>query len=220
MTEADWLQGSNSHEMLPPCRKVIRYHLQKGRLFAVACCNRILNLLTDNRSRSAIKITEQFAAGRASDEELRAAAKAAEAAHADAFRAKGKIGASGEWAAQFAASSDAWFAATRASNFAYVAAGDPVLEPGPEKEAQSKLLRCIFGPLPFRSVTLDSMTLTQHTQHLAELIYEDQTFDRLPILADLLEEAGCQQDEVLNHLRSGGEHVRGCWALDLVLGKS
>jgi hypothetical protein len=55
---------------------------------------------------------------------------------------------------------------------------------------------------------------------LAEAIYAERTFDRLPILADALEDAGCFEERVLSHLRSPGPHVRGCWALDLVLGKS
>jgi hypothetical protein len=55
---------------------------------------------------------------------------------------------------------------------------------------------------------------------LAQAIYDEQAFDRLPILADALEEAGCTDADILNHCRSGGEHVRGCWVVDLVLGKS
>jgi hypothetical protein len=51
-------------------------------------------------------------------------------------------------------------------------------------------------------------------------IYADRAFDRLPLLADALEDAGCTDDELLGHLRAPGPHVRGCWAVDLVLGKS
>jgi hypothetical protein len=54
---------------------------------------------------------------------------------------------------------------------------------------------------------------------LAEGIYNDRAFDRLPVLADALEDAGCTEAEILAHCRSGGEHVRGCWVLDLILGK-
>jgi hypothetical protein len=59
-------------------------------------------------------------------------------------------------------------------------------------------------------------TVTQ----LAESIYTDRAFDRLPILADALEEAGCDNADILAHCRQGGEHARGCWVLDLLLGKS
>jgi hypothetical protein len=55
--------------------------------------------------------------------------------------------------------------------------------------------------------------------NLAQIIYESFAFDRLPHLADALEHAGCTDAELLGHLRSPGPHVRGCWAVDLVLGK-
>ena len=54
---------------------------------------------------------------------------------------------------------------------------------------------------------------------LAASIYAERAFDRLTILADALEEAGCDAAELLTHLRWPGPHARGCWALDLVLGK-
>jgi hypothetical protein len=219
ITEAEWVASGDSYEMLRPCRKVIRYNPRKGRLFAVACCNRILHLLLDPRSRAAVETAAQYAERRVDEDHLRAAREAASAAHADAFRSKGKVGASGEWAAEFAASSDAWFAATSASNFAYVAAGDPVSEPGPEKKAQSHLVRCIFGPLAFRPVLVDSSWLSSTGVGLAKAIYDERAFDRLPILADALEEAGCTNADILAHCRGPGPHVRGCWVVDLLLGK-
>jgi hypothetical protein len=54
---------------------------------------------------------------------------------------------------------------------------------------------------------------------IAQAIYDKRAFDRLPILADALEEAGCTNQDMLGHCRSGGEHVRGCWAVDLILGR-
>jgi hypothetical protein len=54
---------------------------------------------------------------------------------------------------------------------------------------------------------------------LASHIYDSRAFDRLPILADALEEAGCKDAEILAHCRGPGPHVRGCWVVDLVLGK-
>jgi hypothetical protein len=54
---------------------------------------------------------------------------------------------------------------------------------------------------------------------LAQAIYDERAFDRLPVLADALEEAGCTDADLLGHLRGPGPHVRGCWALDLLLGK-
>jgi hypothetical protein len=54
---------------------------------------------------------------------------------------------------------------------------------------------------------------------LAQAIYTDRAFDRLPILADALEEAGCTDAAILEHCRGPGPHVRGCWVVDLLLGK-
>jgi hypothetical protein len=55
--------------------------------------------------------------------------------------------------------------------------------------------------------------------HLAQAIYTDRAFDRMPILADALEDAGCTNQDILEHCRGGGEHVRGCWVVDLLLAK-
>jgi hypothetical protein len=85
-------------------------------------------------------------------------------------------------------------------------------------DAQPKLVRDIFGN-PFRPVTVDSAWLSPTVVSLATRIYDDRAFDRLPILADALEDAGCTNADILNHCRQPGEHVRGCWAVDLVLGK-
>ena len=62
--------------------------------------------------------------------------------------------------------------------------------------------------------------LTSTVEQLAESIYADRAFDRLPILADALEDAGCTNADILNHCRQPGEHVRGCWVIDLLTGRS
>jgi len=83
----------------------------------------------------------------------------------------------------------------------------------------SWLLRCIFGN-PFRPVTFSPAWRSETTVSLANGIYEERAFDRLPILADALEEAGCDHTDVLTHCRGLGPHARGCWVVDGVLGKS
>lgn len=80
------------------------------------------------------------------------------------------------------------------------------------------LLREIIGN-PFRAVSLPVTWLTPKVVAMGQQIYDDRAFDRLPILGDALEEGGCTNAEVLNHCRGPGPHVRGCWAVDLVLGK-
>jgi hypothetical protein len=92
-----------------------------------------------------------------------------------------------------------------------------------ERWARSKLLRDIFGPLPFRPILLDLAWLTWNNgtvRRLAQTICDERAFDRMLILADALEEAGCDNADILNHCRQPGEHVRGCWVVDLILGKT
>ena len=91
-----------------------------------------------------------------------------------------------------------------------------------EWAAQAALLRDIFGLLPFRPVTITPAWLAWNAGtvvRLAQGIYDDRAFDRLPILADALEEAGCHDADILAHCRQPGEHMRGCWVVDLLLGK-
>src|SRR5262249_37771659 len=89
---------------------------------------------------------------------------------------------------------------------------------GVEAVAQCALMHDIFGN-PFRPTAVDPDWLTSTVALLARGIYEERAFDRMPILADALQDAGCDSDDLLTHLRGSGPHVRGCWALDLVLGK-
>lgn len=85
--------------------------------------------------------------------------------------------------------------------------------------ARSPLLHDIFGPLPFHDITCDPAWLTDTVRTLACGIYEQKAFERMPILADALQDAGCENEDILNHCRDTAcEHVRGCWVLDLLLG--
>ena len=81
-----------------------------------------------------------------------------------------------------------------------------------------QLLREIVGN-PFRPVAFDPRWQTSDTVGLAQAIYEDRAFERLPILADALMDAGCEDEQIISHCRGEGPHVRGCWVVDLVLGK-
>ncbi|WP_238603035.1 hypothetical protein [Fimbriiglobus ruber] len=85
-----------------------------------------------------------------------------------------------------------------------------------ERQAQSSLIRDIF---PFHPITLSPSYLTPTVLSLAHGIYEDRAFDRMPILADALQDAGCDNEDILTHCRGPGPHVRGCWVIDLVLNK-
>jgi hypothetical protein len=93
-----------------------------------------------------------------------------------------------------------------------------------ERAAQADLPRDIFGPLPFRDVQIDQAWVTWNdgtVRRIAQGIYDEKAFGRMVILADALLESGCDCEEMIEHCREQGTvHVRGCWCLDLLLGKA
>lgn len=89
---------------------------------------------------------------------------------------------------------------------------------GSELEPIASLVRDIVGR-PSSLVTPDPDWLTSTVTQLAAAIYQDRAFDSLPILADALEDAGCDNSDILAHCRGPEKHVRGCWVIDLLLGK-
>jgi hypothetical protein len=90
-----------------------------------------------------------------------------------------------------------------------------------ERARQCDVLRDLIGN-PFRPVAVDPRWLAWNERtvpRLARALYDEKDFDNLPILADALEDAGCDDADILRHCREPGRHVRGCWLLDLLLGK-
>jgi hypothetical protein len=97
-------------------------------------------------------------------------------------------------------------------------------------QGQAALLRELFGPLPFVQVHIDPSWLAWNdglVRKMAQSAYEERLLPeglvdrtRLLVLADALEEAGCADEEIVAHLRGPGQHVRGCWPIDLLLGKN
>ncbi len=87
-----------------------------------------------------------------------------------------------------------------------------------EKAAQADIIRDIFGN-PFRPVVISPDWRTATATAIARQMYESRDFGAMPILADALQDAGCNDEDILDHCRGNGPHVRGCWVVDLVLGK-
>ena len=88
-----------------------------------------------------------------------------------------------------------------------------------EYREQTALVRCLFAN-PFRPRPACGAWLTSEVRALADAIYAERAFDRMPLLADALEASGCTNADLIEHCRSGKEHARGCWVVDLLLGKS
>jgi hypothetical protein len=78
------------------------------------------------------------------------------------------------------------------------------------------LVRDLFGN-PFRPAVIVPSCLNTAVLAIARGVYEERAFDQLSILADALEDAGCDNAEILTHCRRPGQHVRGCWVVDLIL---
>jgi hypothetical protein len=214
VTESEWLACADPTLML-------EYLLGKAsdrklRLFAVACCRLIEPFIRHEGYHRAVEAAEGFADGRVAVESLSQARAAAWATCEEA------VWKAGDWvgrACQAVADPSAASAAATAA-VAVAAYDGPEASPGYRAASarQAELLRCIAGN-PSRPAADDPAWLTSTSASLARAIYAERAFDRLPILADALEEAGCDDADVLAHCRGDGPHARGCWALDLVLGK-
>ena len=244
MTEKDWLECADLEAMLKDLRTSGRASERKLRLFACGCCRRIWHLLVNPASRRAVEITEQFVDGLVS-EGVRAAAEGSagvvlrscgENVPADvritgaAARAVHAVVA----AVDYSLSTQIYRRPREPIQLALAAARgaaeqvravltvgcktEPIRVERAAAREQCEWLRCVFGN-PFCPTACDPAWQTPPVLDLAGTAYEERRFDDLPLLADTLEEAGCADADLLAHLRSSDPHVRGCWALDLLLGK-
>jgi hypothetical protein len=203
MTEAEWLACKDPKPML----EFLRSKASDRKLRLMLCGWSRLNWRwLPQQSRSAVAVAELFADGSASDADRRSA---------DAelwWATRGGHITARHWLARLTleGSLDLWEAAHAS------ASSNPKV-----KNRQITIFGDVFGN-PFRPVTVDPSWLAWNNAtviKMAEAIYNGRTFDRLPILADALEDAGCTNEDMLTHCRQPGEHVRGCWAVDLLTGR-
>jgi hypothetical protein len=224
MTEAEWLTATYTEPMLEFLRG--KASDRKLRLFGVACCRSMFATVTINPwDEHAVMTAERYADGVAELIELAEAVAATTSDWTAAFACAEAASVEGGFAAaQHASDNAAWEVG---SQVASRSDADDVFDDehpirmaaqSAERATQSRLLRDVFGN-PFRPVVFDPAWRSEPVSALAAGIYTDQAFDRLPILADALEEAGCDHADILNHCRGPGPHVKGCWVVDLVLGK-
>lgn len=231
MNEAEWLnEQRRSQGMVWTLRgtKVTRTKAgkRKLRLFACACCRLVWDMLHDPLLRQSVEVAEQFAEGESGKDELEKAYGSTRGLgvgmltpHAPGHRERIAACMAGD-----AARPNAFSAAFYMTAYPVSLAGYRVQE----KDSDAllcELLHCIFGN-PFRPIALDSVWLTPSVRALARSAYDERILpagtldpDRLAVLADALEDAGCDSADLLSHLRGPGPHVRGCWALDLILAK-
>jgi hypothetical protein len=225
MTESDWWACKEPQKMLVTLQATGKASDRKLRLFACACVRQALPLMAERRNRLAVEVMERFADAQAGEAD-RVRAEAA---------ARGSAGAAGaDYAAwwMLASVEDACGIAATVSRITAKAAarsrsrGGPLLNFFAERVLQADLLRDVFFN-PFRATpTIAEGVLAWNSSCVVQLAtgtYEDRDFsqERMGVLADALEEAGVSDAEVLGHCRDRqAVHVRGCWLVDAILGKS
>jgi hypothetical protein len=225
MTEAEWLSCCDPETML---RFLERHHGpsdRKLRLFAVACCRLMFTKISvGKRYVEEVEVAERYADGRSSAAELWEARlysnSTAEHACMNTTEADGTVG---------------HYDGIVMADCAALNAARGTTQPGPimpddngrsqarleaEQAIQSNLLRDIFAPFEDTTIRTRWLVWSDATvRRIALGIYEERAFERMPVLADALEDAGCDNADILAHCRGPG-HVRGCWVVDLLLGKT
>ncbi len=198
---------------------------RKRRLLCAALCRRAWHLFADERSRRAVLVAERYADGLATPEELRAAWLAAEEianVENDGFTwheigRAAVVTASPDPDADAVCNNVAHYVGWQAARAVGAVENDTdVAALFAEYAAQCDLIREVFGN-PFRPVAMAPRWRTADVLGLARMIAEDRAFDRLPILADALADAGCDEPAIAEHCLGTRPHAPGCWVLDLVL---
>jgi hypothetical protein len=257
MTEAEWLSCEEPGKMLEFLHR--RTNARKVRLFAVACCRRLWNLL-DDRSRNGVEAAEQYADMQINPERFQASLVAATDAWDDAATLAHQImderGSGDDRANAAIHAADAAYRAMSMwsdANKLSLSGDDQILEYiisrmieasflekasevdrglctdhdlwAGHQISEWKVLGSIIHDLvgnPFHLTRIASEWLSWNdgtVVKLAQSIYDARAFDRLPILADALEDAHCANADILAHCRQPGLHVRGCWVIDLLTEK-
>lgn len=223
MTESEWLASEDLLGMLECLEAALRggrLSDRVRRLFAVACARRVWNHLVSDVSRTAVELSEHAADHPVPERDLWIANGNAD----DAVYELNDLPENDPriWAAYTAS----YCAHAELDIDTMTDVGFDSGSIGGGDGAVAHRLRDLVGN-PFRPVTIDPAWLTPTVATLAQSVYDERIMpsgeldpDRLAVLSDALEEAGCDNADILSHLRSPGPHVRGCWAPDLLLGKT
>jgi hypothetical protein len=217
MTQQEWLVCTEPTPLLEFLQG--KASDRKLRLFCVASCRLIWHLMSEANWRQGVEMAEQYADKVGSKRKMAELARIIE--NTEITRTQHLPAYNGEFlpshAVEAALRPDASFGSMLSSSVIKVVADRAI--------QQAKLLHDIFSN-PFHPTTHDPAWQTPTVLALATAAYDDRimpagTLDtaRLAVLADALEEAGCDNADILNHCRQPGVHVRGCWVVDLILGK-
>lgn len=215
MTETRWLASDDWRILLRSLES--KGTDRKLRLFSVECCRLVSRFLKSSEARNAFRAIERFADGETSwatisGHRLRIASVFHEA---DDRPEMAVSEAQALMVVDEASYEDSYLAARRAAAQLF----NMPRCPKRRKAELVGMIRDIFGN-PFRPIQVDPGSLSTDVLDLAKAIYDERDFDRMPILGDALEERGCTNSTILDHCRQQWTHVRGCWLVDSILGKS
>ncbi len=229
MTESAWLSCRDPQPMLldlprPPTER-------KLRLLGCGCCRAVWDLFTDDRSRAAVEVVERFADGDATETEMWAAYRESSVARDLAVgpdstasrRHRSLAGRCTSWAAHVLTN------VSPHPNPVPVVQDDLIEALAQLQHAQwgrfrsvrasqVELVREVFGN-PFRPVVFNPAWRTDTVLALASQMYGSRQFGAMPILADALQDAGCENEAILAPCRQPSAHARGCWVADELLGR-
>ena len=223
MTEAEWEQCLSRRLLLQFIED--QASERKLRLWAIACCRQRWDLFSDKSHRKLIEAAEQYADGTGTSDDLKRLVRPFEYSWTKNWPSK-----EGVYVASAVvplACSDAFTSvkaltvAESISNAVSVQMGDYITEfSESEREVfpQITAIHDIVGN-PFYPEAVEQGWLTDTVVQLARVMYESRDFSAMPILADALQDAGCDNHIILNHCQGRWPHVRGCWVVDLILGK-
>jgi len=207
MTEDEWLLSSDPRDLLAMLDA--EFSDRKLRLFATGCCRMNWWHLREYGGHQdfidALELRTDGLIGEDEFEEVRSGVQR----FISRFPIALSVTACGE--------PDTIHAAHYASIYSAEGGGLPSSYPA-HRAKQCDLFREILGN-PFRPVAFDPSWRTSTAVAIAKGMYDSRDFSAMPILADALQDAGCEHADILDHCRGPGPHVRGCWVVDLVLGK-
>jgi hypothetical protein len=214
MTEAEWLASKVGFQMLEFLGKASE---RKLRLFSCACVRRQWALVPPIE-QPAVEVAERFADGLATKKELtEARTRCLQQPHFSGGQAAYKC--ASPTASNAARLTEVWAIQQLLRHRQDADDPDPYRTNREEGAAHADLIRDIFGN-PFRRVRVVTKWRTSTVLALAQQVYDTRDFSAMPILADALQDTGCDRADILDHCRGPGPHVRGCWVVDLVLGKA
>lgn len=211
MTEDEWLSCEDFSKLFEHLKSETIAH-RKYRLFLTACCRIFLpDLLTNERTYRLIDMAERYADGSLGREELDRAKRVALAAVRDDYPLLDAAIRGISHGLPHRQAVDFPFFCLNSwdtSNF------NP-----PTASQQRRLCDMIRDIFPFHPITPDPSWLTSTVVSLSQQMYDSRDFSTMPIMADALQDAGCDNPTILEHCRQPGSHVKGCYVVDLCLEK-